>query len=80
MGNLFYNLLVSFLKFFDGAKKKCRSYVSLRWPKNFKYIMDDIKLVQSSELLDQLYCQRQNTYSLIIYAMFILKYRRHMLI
>ena len=80
MGNLFYNLLVSFSKFFAGAKKKCRSYLSLRWPNNFKYMIDDIKLIQSSELLDQLDCKKQNTYTLIIYAMFILKCRRHMLI
>ena len=44
MGNLFYNLLFSFLRFLDGAKKKCRSYLILRSPNNFKYIIDDKKI------------------------------------
>ena len=44
-GKFVLNLLFSFLRFLDGAKKKCRSYLILRSPNNFKYIIEDKKII-----------------------------------
>ena len=55
MGNLFYNLFFSFLKLLDGAKKKCRSYLILRSPNNFKYIIEDKKIITLIRKTNYLY-------------------------